>query len=475
MKGKSMILHFDGKIVQDYTDGKRLVRERVAVSINLEKENTLLGIPFCTDSTGESQSEAIKELIVQYELKDKIKGLVFDTTSTNTGKENGVCARISNYLQQPILYLACRHHVYECHIKNVSKIYRKTCGPEHPLFKRLYDEWPNITIDQSRLTRYTYGESAILDFEARSSLDFLKLSLRDGKIPLGNYRELAELVIFFLSPNSKDLKIRMPGAISHARFMSQAIYFMKLKIMNRQLAFINTNALKCEINEMSEFIALFYAKWFIRSSVSKISPRVDLESIWEMKGYRKIRPEISNKCIASISNHLWYLHPTVIPFCLLDENVIEKEKREVCSALLNIMGQKENSIKYEKIKMEPCINIKKKVRPSLSKFIDKSSLLIFDILGHDSERLEWLQLPSKSWPLMSAFREFRDFVKNIPVVNDSAERNVALLKSFISTSTDESLRQDLFLSIEKKRKDDKKRRDEKKIKNAEKRRNEKKK
>ena len=64
--------------------------------------------------------------------------------ATNTVKEKGVCNRLNEYLERPVLYLAFRHHVYERHIVNVSKIYRETCGPEYPLFKKLHDKWNDI-------------------------------------------------------------------------------------------------------------------------------------------------------------------------------------------------------------------------------------------------------------------------------------------------------------------------------------------
>lgn len=42
------------------------------------------------------------------ESKKTIKDLVFDTKATNPGKENGVCNRLNEYLDIPVLYLSCR-------------------------------------------------------------------------------------------------------------------------------------------------------------------------------------------------------------------------------------------------------------------------------------------------------------------------------------------------------------------------------
>lgn len=72
----------------------------------------------------------------------------------------------------------------------------------------------------------------------------------------------------------------------------------------------------------------------------------------------------------------------------------------------------------------------------------------------DKESLDWLNIPPNLWHLMSGYRKICDFVRNIPVVNDAAERNIKLVQDFINSSTDEMLRQDLLIAIEAKRKSD---------------------
>jgi hypothetical protein len=46
--------------------------------------------------------------------------MVFDTTSSNTGKHAGSCISLESALGRSIMWLACRHHVYEIHMKHVS-------------------------------------------------------------------------------------------------------------------------------------------------------------------------------------------------------------------------------------------------------------------------------------------------------------------------------------------------------------------
>ena len=43
MKRSPIILHFDGKIIQEFTEGRKL-RDSITVSVNCVSKNTLLGI-----------------------------------------------------------------------------------------------------------------------------------------------------------------------------------------------------------------------------------------------------------------------------------------------------------------------------------------------------------------------------------------------------------------------------------------------
>ena len=71
--------------------------------------------------------------------------------------------------------------------------------------------------------------------------------------------------------------------------------------------------------------------------------------------------------------------------------------------------------------------------------------------------MEFLLLPPSTWHIFSSFKRFKELASCIPVVNDSAERNVKLIQDFINSSHDEDLRQDLLLAVESKRKSDAKR------------------
>ena len=174
---------------------------------------------------------------------------------------------------------------------------------EQTLFKKLAEQFSNIQIDVSKLCKYKYGDNEDLDRMAKESLKVITKVLTVGEIPRGDYQELAMLIKFYLSPEDFDLKLKQPGALHHARFMSQSTYYMKLKILSNLTNIQTTAKLKEEVNMMSEFISLYYGKWFLRSSIATSAPRADLDAIYEMKHYQKHHPELAAKCLKIMANH----------------------------------------------------------------------------------------------------------------------------------------------------------------------------
>ena len=67
--------------------------------------------------------------------------------------------------------------------------------------------------------------------------------------------------------------------------------------------------------------------------MSSSSPKADIDAIFEMKHYSAINPGIANKCLQSMRNQCWYLHPSIIPFCLMDPEVSDQEEEAVAQKI----------------------------------------------------------------------------------------------------------------------------------------------
>ena len=66
-----------------------------------------MGVPGILNGTGEAQKKAVIELLDSWGMLDTVCGLVFDTTASNTGFENGACALLEEHLEKGLLWLAC--------------------------------------------------------------------------------------------------------------------------------------------------------------------------------------------------------------------------------------------------------------------------------------------------------------------------------------------------------------------------------
>ena len=51
----------------------------------------LLGVPEVDSGSGMQQKDVVVDMLTKWNISRQITGLVFDTTSSNTGHESGAC------------------------------------------------------------------------------------------------------------------------------------------------------------------------------------------------------------------------------------------------------------------------------------------------------------------------------------------------------------------------------------------------
>ena len=124
-----------------------MTNERLAVLVTSPdlNEEHLLGVPRLSGGHGQEILEGLVQLLQDWGITgDHIVGMCYDTTVTNTGVNNGVCITLENHLGHQLLYLACRHHILELHVKHVANSQRPTKGNEDILFKKFRDNWNEV-------------------------------------------------------------------------------------------------------------------------------------------------------------------------------------------------------------------------------------------------------------------------------------------------------------------------------------------
>ena len=111
----------------------------------------LLGVPslphLSTDKAGNLISNATTTLLDKWNCGGNVIGMVFDTTSANTGHKTAACISIQRDLDKSLLWLACRHHIGEVLLEHVWRdlAVEVSKSPDVTVFTRFRDKWSQLT------------------------------------------------------------------------------------------------------------------------------------------------------------------------------------------------------------------------------------------------------------------------------------------------------------------------------------------
>jgi len=369
---------------------------------------------------------------------------VFDTTASNTGRWRGACALIESFLRRAILWIPCRHHIYELHIKHVAEcVTGQTKDPGVKIFRRLKAAWNSLEIDYAELVKFSWEDSdPWLCQIAQSVLIWARQRLLENTFPRDDYKELIALVVIWLGEDVDKFTFMHPGPDHHARWMAKAISFLKLSLLQSQFT-MDDDERTC-MNRMANFVGLFYAKAFLESRLNVAAPRNDIKFMADIYLYSEYDQGVSDACMTSCQSHTWYLTPQLVILSLVDEDKPTHERE--------LIGQKlfetERPQSFQSGKPElPTFDYDSGGEPELRNLVRGESWLMFDLLGLD-EPQEWLQTPAHMWDKFSGYKKFLESARSLHVINDVAERGIKLISDFIPMCHDEEQRQALLQCVE---------------------------
>lgn len=428
-----LILHWDGKIMDDFTGPERGKVDRLPILVSGQDVVKLLSVPKLHDGTAVTMAQAVTESIDDWCLRDRIKGLCFDTTASNTGTKGGVCIRLETEIGRQLLNLACRHHISEIVLEKVFSVHDVSKSPNMELFGHFKDFWPRI--DQDSFCPATEDDNLKATVVPWKD-DVIEFAL--GQLekfqPRDDYCELLELAIIFLGGTPlRGIRFRYPGAIHRARWMARAIYSIKMWLFRRQYEPLQAGLRKSRgpsyseqiwhhLQEVSLFVVRVYLKYWFESPASYSAPRHDLAFICTLSAYPNT--EVAKAATTAFERHLWYLSEILVAFAFFDDDVTTEEKRLMVAALHDVEGSD-----------EPLKRIQPFRQPSmkqLNNFVTKGTRSFFTIVGISQD---FLLLDPSEWECHEQYRQSQQLVKSIRVVNDLAERGVALIQEFNSSLT----------------------------------------
>ena len=116
------------------------------------------------------------------------------------------------------------------------------------------------------------------------------------------------------------------------------------------------------------------------------------------------------------------------------KNVSDDEKAEIALKLTKIKSPKNYSCGYPMPVPLAQLTIEAGLALKLSDFVDNESLFMFDVLAF---KKDWLDKPVQTWKNYESYLEMENWVRNLKVTNDTAERGVKLVSDFSKILTKE--------------------------------------
>lgn len=430
-----LVVHWDGKIMKDTTGSDKVscsITERLAVVVTGFQVEKILGLVKIPSGTGQSQAKAIFELLTLWEVSENIVGISFDTTPSNTGHASGACVMLESLLNRNLLHFACRHHIHELIISDIFVIlFGPTRGPNIGLFERFRKVW--YSIDQSKfnpLDDVRRSDPLLQDMKHIAASNLTRfLSGESSYMPREDYREICELCLIVLGfevPNKPLYHFRAPGAYHMARWMAKVIYCFKIYLFREQ--FKLTENERKGLAEFCLFASHIYVAAWVVCPIPADAPINDLSLVKAIIKFSKINDTISRAAMRKLQNHLWYLGPEMVPLALFSSKVESQEKRRMVQAM--ILCGSDWSIRGKKYAVDEVSGLE---RIDLHDLIKPSSNAALQLLGLDISLLagtepdDWINLPS--------YERAATVVQSLKVVNDCAERSIALMSAFNQSLT----------------------------------------
>lgn len=431
-----LLLHWDSKILPDYTgDGGAVDRVAILVtgSGDLEK---LLAAPKVERGTGKAQAAACMTALDDWSLRPNIQGLVFDTTASNTGLHRGACTLIEEGLGRELVWIACRHHIYEISLSSVFReVFGSTEGPETAIFKRFKAEWPTINKDVYSAAPGEMFEDGQLEELRTDMIHYLQQAMKEQQVR-ADYAELLSLSLLLLNGEGHKTKFRPPGPTHHARWMGKGLYVLKIFLFRKQFRLTAKEARA--VKSLSLFVALIYVRFWNEAPRGVQAPRNDLSFLQALQEYPN-KP-VAAAAITAFTRHMWYLAEHLVGLAFFDEKVDVVTKGKMVANLER--GEKSGCPR--RLKEVPETGI------GLDEFVTKRTLKLFSAItehGTEKAKSSFLKDAPDTWEKNQTFQEMKKSAKSLNVVNDAAERAVSLVESYNASLTKDEEQKQYILRI----------------------------
>ena len=267
---------------------------------------------------------------------NRIIGLVFDTTSVNSGSIGGIAIRLQREFSHELAELACRHHIYEILCGEAGKLtYGDTKSPSNQIFTIICRIWNSLNKSQYDICDLRRVNRAMTS-DISSTIEFCKLGIVNPDFTYrDDYKELLQLTVIYLGGKFESgFTFKAPSSRSNARWMSKVIYTIKIALFRKQLTHVIDEDLLKKICDLALFYCISYTtEWFkapkpFDCASNDLNLFKKLTRLVSVKGISDFHRDIFTKVVQKLENHLWYLSERLVILSLFSKNVGNAEKNK---------------------------------------------------------------------------------------------------------------------------------------------------
>ncbi|KAG0723597.1 hypothetical protein GWK47_042395 [Chionoecetes opilio] len=246
--------------------------------------------------------------------------------------------------------------------------------------------------------------------------------------------ELLELAIRCLDGALPKFSLRWPGALHRARWMAKLIYAMKILLFVNQFQLTARETLG--LKRFTFFVIEVYVSAWFTASVPSSAPANDLRLLQDLSEYHDVK--ISRTCLTVFGRHLWYLSEGLVGLALFDPQVNATMKRNIVRAIFEREAT-EDSPKRAALPATSSLPTKQ-----LLDFASRGSNFLFESL---KMKTSFLSKEPDTWSDDEDFKTGVAAVGGLRVINDTAERGIALIQAFNSKITKSEDQRQLLLQV----------------------------
>ena len=248
--------------------------------------------------------------------------------------------------------------------------------------------------------------------------------------------------------------------------MAKILYSLKLTLFQQQLHNSFSEGFLKKVSLLSLFLCLYYIVPWLSASVGPDAPKNDLELLKDLS-YVISKPslfpehfhEFASAGRNKLMDHLWYISERLVPFCLFSEKVNTQEKQKVRQAILRYTTDGQSAVDTTFNMSMPDFDPAKSATYQLHDFVGLDSWTFLKLVStnyiassdastsqdSDDNPLNFLNAHLSKWENMPSYVFIKKQVRNLTVVNDVAERGLALITEFHSSKTPKSEEQKQYL------------------------------